>query len=95
MSMRKLLSKKGESIAETLVATLIISMAFIVLAGAIVTAAKINAKIDNTKNALDVAPDKRSVTSGDVVFSDEAGDETYSETGLSIYSTPNGYIYYE
>jgi hypothetical protein len=45
---RKLKSKKGESLAETLVALLISTMALMILAGALVAASKVNYKVEKT-----------------------------------------------
>ena len=45
---KKLYSKAGETIAETLVTMIILSLAVIMIAGAVVTAARVNKKADNT-----------------------------------------------
>ena len=50
--MKKISSKKGESIAETLVAMMIVAMSLTILAGAIVTSARVNSKIKNQEQAF-------------------------------------------
>lgn len=49
---RKLQSNSGETIAETLVTMIIVSLAVLMLAGAVVTSAKINKRADNTDTAF-------------------------------------------
>lgn len=44
--LKKIRSKQGETIPETLAAMLIVSLAFVILAGGIVTAARVNNKSD-------------------------------------------------
>lgn len=51
---RKLCSKCGESLTETLVAVLVMSLVFIVLSGSIVTSAKINKKAEDMVTAMDM-----------------------------------------
>ena len=51
---RKLGSKCGESLTETLVAVLVMSLVFIVLSGSIVTSAKINKKAEDMVTAIDM-----------------------------------------
>ena len=49
---KKLYSKAGETIAETLVTMIILSLAVIMIAGAVVTAARVNKKADNTETSF-------------------------------------------
>ena len=64
--MKKIKAKKGESIAETLVAVLIMALAFLILVGAVMTAGRINARIKN----------------GEVQFSTAGETETLSDVTL-------------
>ena len=49
---RKFNSNSGETIVETLVTMIIVSLAVLMLAGAVVTSAKINKRADNTDTAF-------------------------------------------
>lgn len=49
---RKFHSTSGETIAETLVTMIILSLAVLMIAGAVVTAARVNKKADNTDTAF-------------------------------------------
>ena len=49
---KKLQSKAGETIAETLVTMIILSLAVLMLAGAVVTAARVNKQADNTDTSF-------------------------------------------
>ena len=51
---RKLGSKCGESITETLVAVLVMSLVFVVFSGSVVTSAKINKKAEDMVTAIDM-----------------------------------------
>ena len=50
--MKKLRQKTGETIAETLVAVLIIAIAFVILTGAVAAAARVNERIKNDEEAF-------------------------------------------
>lgn len=85
--MKKLWKRAGETVAETLVAVMIISMVFLFLAGAIVTAQRINTGIK---------PDEQA-------FRQDSADPTYNYivklngtvVRVTLYQTENGYWYYE
>ena len=49
---KKLQSKAGETIAETLVTMIILSLAVLMLAGAVVTTARVNKQADNTDTSF-------------------------------------------
>ena len=49
---RKICSISGETIAETLVTMIVLSLAVLMLAGAVVTSAKVNKKAENTDTAF-------------------------------------------
>ena len=63
MMKRKRDHRRGESLMETLAAMLIISLAMLMLAGAIVTAARVNRKAAN--NIIQVAPPLDSIAEPD------------------------------
>ena len=86
-------AKAGESIAETLVAVLIMSLVFLMLAAAVVTSARVNGSFKNEDavfetDSVELIDDDFSVTisvdgvSGGIVSAD-------------LYRTANGYCYYE
>ena len=98
---KKIKSVRGESLVETLYSTLVISVAFLVMAGGIVAAAKVNSKIKNADVTLDVQGIgiDNPLGDGTVTFSNSEGN-TYVVDNVSFYSTEkdgdgNGYIYYE
>ena len=89
--MRKLRSAAGESISETLVSVLIISIVFLMLTTAVMTAAKINHAMKNEKAAFAVG-DKVSTDGWGVTL--QMGDDS-QHVSASLYQTENGYRYYE
>lgn len=93
---RKIKSKSGESIAETLVTMIILSLAVLMLAGAVVTSARVNKQADNTDTAFSVK-DGVTKTSGTVTITDGSQDGTDSTTTISVefYTTSNEYQYYD
>ncbi len=88
--MKKLKSAKGESLTETLVALLISSLALMILAGAIVTAARINTRLRNEDVAFKKA---QTPSSGSVTVTMDGG--TPVNVPVKIYETNNHYVYYE
>ena len=88
--MKKLRSRRGESIAETLVAVLISAMAIMILAGAIITAARINTSLKNEDVAFRRA---QTPTPGTVTVTMDDG--TPVSVPVKVYETSNHYIYYE
>lgn len=90
--MRKLKSRAGESVAETLCAVLMISLVFLFLAGSIVTAARINKEIAPEEKTFQRVVE--TTQPGQVIL---RGDGVLSETDVdvTIYRTDNGYYYYE
>lgn len=87
--MKRLCSKSGETLVETLIAMLIISLVFIFLASSIVSAAKVNSSIKNEDTAF-VRDGQLSVTDRLLVDGSEV-DQKY----VQFYETENGYYYYE
>lgn len=91
---KKIRSTSGETIAETLVTMIILSLAVLMLAGAVVTSARINSKADNTDTAFTAAttsPSERYIN-----FTYESGSgEKKIDVPINYYKTGNDYIYYE
>ena len=88
--MKKLKQKTGESIAETLVAVLIMSLAFLMLTGAVVTAARINHRAKNEEVAFSSGG-----TSTETAVSIGLGLSPSGSMNITLYETENGYYYYE
>lgn len=92
---KKLRSTSGESIAETLVTMIILSLAVLMLAGAVVTSARVNKQADNTNTAFFTEGVTR--TQGNVVITDSSQAGTDGTIGILVdfYRTANEYQYYE
>ncbi len=88
--MKKLKNRLGESLAETLIAVLIASLAMMLLAGAITTAARMNTALRNEDVAFKKA---QTPESGTVGVSLDGGSSV--SVGVRTYVTNNGYRYYE
>lgn len=94
--MKKLASKSGESIAETLIAVLILSLAFLILTGAVATAAKINGEFKN--GSVAVGPAASSTPNGGTVtftLGEGAGAVTDSAKVTVHQTSGHGYVYYD
>lgn len=90
----KLCSESGESIVETLVTMIILSLAVIMLSGAVVTSARVNEKADNTETAFTISQEQPTQTS--VVIAPNGGTGTRGVyLDVNSYKTENGYTYYE
>ena len=88
--MKKLLNNKGESIIEVLVSLLIVSLCILMLQGSIITAAKINKKVEN-----DITPfyiDGLTKEFDSVIIT--RGTSSYKQK-VDGYKTSGGYYYYE
>ena len=96
---KKIHSKSGETIAETLVTMVVLSLAVLMLTGAVVSAAKVNQKADNTQTAF--IADQDTGSSDRTIIITQNGNETDAETGREIsitvnwHETENKYYYYE
>ena len=104
---KKLQSKAGETIAETLVTMIILSLA--VLAGAVVTTARVNKQADNTDTSFQTRQTGAKVSTGTnstkVILSEEnatgdAGGASSAEIPVQVYqsqanSLEKSYIYYK
>ncbi len=101
--MKKILHNKGESLAETLVAILVMTMGLTILAGAIVTSARVNAKVKNQDEAIVVSKNKNDASPvvsnrGSITVRILNGSESVisaDSTSRSLFVTNNGYYYYE
>lgn len=99
---RKLYSNSGESIAETLVTMIVLSLAVLMLAGAVVTAARIDKKADNTDTAfvtgeeIDTAGTRHPTVT--IAEKQEAGSGNSVSLDVSVYETKKNadksYYYY-
>lgn len=87
--MKKLKSRAGESVAETLVAVLMISLVFLFLAESIVTAARINNRVDQERNAF------QQEKTDPVEYSVTIDGKPLKRGKALLYRTGNGYYYYE
>jgi hypothetical protein len=90
--MKKLRQSRGESIAETLVALLIASLAIMLLTGAIVTSARINASLKSDDVAFRTER-AGAASSGTAYIRYET--QLPEEVPVAVHTTENGYIYYE
>lgn len=91
----KLQSRSGETIAETLVTMVILSLAVLMLAGAVVTAARINKKADNTDTAFSVKDEvgiERDIT---ITDNSQVGEVDPVTIHVTLYTTKNDYQYYK
>jgi len=103
---KRILENKGETLAETLVAMLIIVLSFTMLAGAITSVGHINSqKAKDTPQCLVVSNSNTIVSSSKVTINGEKVDvvfKCYEISGASSEenseessSEPNKYVYYE
>lgn len=91
--MRKLKASRGETIVETLVSILVITVIFLCLSTAVVSAARVNASVRkaDTAFAYSKAEAQGTCTVSVTKQGDAAPLETFSATE---YTTENGYHYY-
>lgn len=88
----KLRSSCGETIVETLVTMIVLSLAMIMLSGAVVTSARVNQKADNTETTF--TTDAQTSTSGTITIQD-TGSSSPASLNVTVYETEHGYFYYE
>ena len=91
----RLKDASGETIVETLVTMIILSLAVIMLSGAVVTSARVNAKADNTDTAFHVDESQLTQESGVMIITDGSGAANAATLDVKVYKTENDYIYYE
>ena len=106
---KKLQSKAGETIAETLVTMIILSLAVLMLAGAVVTTARVNKQADNTDTSFQTRQTGAEISTGTdstkVILSEEnatggGGGTLSAEIPVQVYqsqanSLEKSYIYYK
>ena len=91
--MNKIKSPAGESIAETLIALLIVSCGFILLATAVVAAAKVNTSIENTEVVFNISGQDSQASSA-VISHGGSAVSVSTSVDVTKYVTQNGYVYY-
>ena len=91
----RLKDTSGETIVETLVTMIILSLAVIMLSGAVVTSARVNAKADNIDTAFYVDEGQLTQESGVMTITDGSGAANAATLDVKVYKTENDYIYYE
>ena len=91
----RLKDASGETIVETLVTMIILSLAVIMLSGAVVTSARVNAKADNADTAFHVDESQLTQESGVMIITDGSGAANAATLDVKVYKTENDYIYYE
>lgn len=91
--MKKLKRKNGETLAETLVSLVIISLALIMLPGAVVAAARVNAKVE--KQAILMEKDKKSedTTLTDVTITMNGTTGTLSNVKVTRFGSEENGLY--
>lgn len=89
----KIKSKTGETLVETLCAMLLISLTFVMLAGAIVTAARLNKQAQDLEVNFNTEGNTTSYSKNIIINHNGLS----SETTVTAYVTndSNKYIYYE
>ena len=99
---RKFRNTSGETIAETLVTMIILSLAVLMIAGAVVTAAKVNKRADNMDTAFTTGEAAGNIgTDGPKVTISEKTEGTGKSVTVpvQVYETKKSgnkkYIYYE
>ncbi len=93
-AVNRLRSNAGESMVETLVTMIILSLAVLMLSGAVVTSAKVTKKADNTDTAF-VTTDQHQET-GIMMITDDSEIATHGVfLNVNVYKTQNNYLYYE
>ena len=89
--MKKLRENRAETLIESLVSVLIAVMAFMILATAITTAGKINAKTRNTDVMFQYQDDEAGQTATTQLYGAKV---TTRRTGEVVLHEDNGYYYY-
>lgn len=86
----KLAGKSGETLVETLVATLVLAGVMLMLCTAIVAAARVNTTLEPKDTVFDAA----SAASGPTITISVTSDNDDSAEPLVDSYTENGYLYY-
>lgn len=92
-AVKKLRSRRGESLVESLIAMLIITLAGLMLAGSVVSSARVNAGARDFLTFPRYAGDK-SNGSANATLSWEGGNSVSLGT-VTVYESKGGMVYYE
>ncbi len=88
--MKRFHNQKGDTIVETLFAMLIVSLAMLMIAGSIVTAAETNKRNKDLNNGFDTTGQEAAA------FTVMLDGEAYNGPAtISAYVTKEGFYYYE
>lgn len=90
----RLKKNKGETIAEALVAVLIMELVFVFLANAVITSAGINARARNTDISFEING-TRLPGSYSAVIKQNGSEISGASASVDLYKTDGGYYYYE
>ena len=92
-------NNSGETIAETLVTMIILSLAVLMVAGAVVTAARVNKKADNTDTAFVVGNPQTEQSTVTISEKNSVGTGNSVTMDVRIYETEKKadkkYYYYD
>ena len=88
----KRLNKKGETLVEVLVAVLIMASCTLMLCTGVISSARINKKVKDSKTDMDLT-NIQSESSAVVNIIHEDGSK--SSMDVNLVQTTNGYYYYE
>ena len=88
----RLRSTSGETLVETLTTVIMLGLAGVLLTGAIVTAARVSYKANNEETAF--TTENQIETDGTITIK-ENGRLTATTLPVTVYTTENGYIYYQ
>lgn len=92
---KKLASIDGETLVETLVSTLIIAAVMLMLCTAIVSAAKVNASIQNDKTVFTTEGTTEISEGFSLTINQGSSPSPVPAGSYKAYKTENGYVYYE
>ena len=91
--MRKLKQKSGETLAEVLIAVLVMTIAFVILTGAVAAAARVNYRAEN--KSADLASTAASESKVQVSVYGLSPDVSYAEKIKLYKNEDSGYYYYD
>lgn len=97
MIRKKLRSASGETLAETMVAMVIVVLGMMLLAGAIVAAAKVNASAREQNAWSDTVNGATEIVTIHASYTNAAGEDKSADLGsydLRWYETGNGGLYF-
>ena len=87
-------SRSGETIAETLVTMLVLSLAVLILAGAVVSSAKVRQKTD-VSTAVFITDGQIQLPANITVTDTGGASGSVISIPVCLYHTENDYVYYE